>query len=235
MTSRTAVVVGAASGIGRAVAHALAADNCLVTVADRNTDGAHSVAAELGDPHSAATVEVTDEDSVRALFDHAGALDVVVNTAGYGGVGLITELPVEDFRSVVDVCLTGSFLVIKHAAPRLRDGGALVSISSLNARQPAAAMSAYCAAKIGWQIACPLLPFTVALTCLDTVVSRPNSSVAQHISRSTSYSVGVNSYRPTTSRHNARPRGPTSFGGRFGVSMGAIVRAETCCYTPSLV
>jgi 3-oxoacyl-[acyl-carrier protein] reductase len=149
MTSRTAVVVGAASGIGRAVAHALAADNCLVTVADRNTDGAHSVAAELGDPHSAATVEVTDEDSVRALFDHAGALDVVVNTAGYGGVGLITELPVEDFRSVVDVCLTGSFLVIKHAAPRLRDGGALVSISSLNARQPAAAMSAYCAAKAG--------------------------------------------------------------------------------------
>ena len=149
MTNRTAVVVGAASGIGRAVAHALAADNCLVTVADRNTEGAHSVAAELGDPHSAATVEVTDEDSVRALFDHAGGLDVVVNTAGYSGVGLITELPVEDFRSVVDVCLTGSFLVIKHAAPRLRDGGTLVSISSLNARQPAAAMSAYCAAKAG--------------------------------------------------------------------------------------
>ena len=149
MTSRTAVVVGAASGIGRAVAHALAADNCRVTVADRNTDGAHTVAAALGDPHSAATVEVTDEDSVRALFDHAGGLDVVVNTAGYSGVGLITELPVEDFRSVVDVCLTGSFLVIKHAAPRLRDGGTLVSISSLNARQPAAAMSAYCAAKAG--------------------------------------------------------------------------------------
>jgi 3-oxoacyl-[acyl-carrier protein] reductase len=94
MTNRTAVVVGGASGIGRAVAQALAADNCRVTVADCNTDGAHSVAAELGDPHSAATVEVTDEDSVRALFDRAGALDVVVNTAGYSGVGLITELPV---------------------------------------------------------------------------------------------------------------------------------------------
>ena len=53
-------------------------------------------------------VDVTDEDSVRALFDDAGALDVVVNTAGFSGVGLITELPVEDFRSVVDVCLTGS-------------------------------------------------------------------------------------------------------------------------------
>jgi 3-oxoacyl-[acyl-carrier protein] reductase len=120
-----------------------------VTVADRNTDGARAVAAEIGEPHTAATVEVTDEDSVRALFEHADTLDAVVNTAGYSGVGLITDLAVKDFRSVVDVCLTGAFLVIKHAAPRLHDGGALVSLSSLNARQPAAAMSAYCAAKAG--------------------------------------------------------------------------------------
>src|ERR1700731_1610305 len=152
MTNRTAVVVGGASGIGRAIAHALANDrdaNRRVTVADRNTEGARAVATELGDPHTAATVDVTDEDAVRALFEQADALDVVVNTAGYSGVGLITDLAVEDFRSVVDVCLTGAFLVIKHGAPRLRDGGALVSISSLNARQPAAAMSAYCAAKAG--------------------------------------------------------------------------------------
>ncbi|ORW05820.1 SDR family NAD(P)-dependent oxidoreductase [Mycobacterium kyorinense] len=144
-----AVVVGGASGIGRAVAHALAADGYRVTVADRNAEGAQSVAAELGDPHVSANVEVTEEDSVRRLFADAGPLDVVVNTAGFGGVGLITDLAVEDFRSVVDVCLTGAFLVIKHAAPQLRDGGALVSLSSLNARQPAAAMSAYCAAKAG--------------------------------------------------------------------------------------
>jgi 3-oxoacyl-[acyl-carrier protein] reductase len=149
MSERAAVVVGGASGIGKAVAHALAADDHRVTVADRNTDGARAVAAELGDPHTAATVEVTDEDSVRTLFEQAGALDVVVNTAGYSGVGLITDLAVEDFRLVVDVCLTGAFLVIKHAAPRLRDGGTLVSLSSLNGRQPAAAMSAYCAAKAG--------------------------------------------------------------------------------------
>src|SRR6202046_5071276 len=116
MTQRTAVVVGGASGIGKAVAHALAADSCRVIVADRNGGGARSVATELGDPHTAATVEVTDEDSVRALFERAGALEVVVNTAGFSGVGLITELPVEEFRSVVDVCLTGSFLVFKHAA-----------------------------------------------------------------------------------------------------------------------
>lgn len=149
MSNHDAVVVGGASGIGKAVAHALAADGCRVIVADRNADGARCVATELGDPHTAATVEVTDEDSVRALFDGAGELDIVVNTAGYSTLGLITDLSAEDFRGVVDVCLNGAFLVIKHAAPCLHRGGALVSISSLNARQPAAAMSAYCAAKAG--------------------------------------------------------------------------------------
>jgi 3-oxoacyl-[acyl-carrier protein] reductase len=149
VTNRTVVVVGGASGISRAVARALAADGARVTVADRNTDGAQAVAAGLGDPHGAASVDVTDEGSVQRLFAQAGPLDAVVNTAGFGGVGLITDLPVDEFRSVVDVCLIGAFLVIKHAAPQLRDGGALVSLSSLNARQPAAAMSAYCAAKAG--------------------------------------------------------------------------------------
>ena len=149
MTQRTAVVVGGASGIGKAVARTLAADGCRVIVADRNADGARSVATELGDPHRAAAVEVTDETSVRALFEGAGDLDIVVNTAGYSALGLITDLSADDFRGVIDVCLNGAFLVIKHAAPRLHDGGAIVSISSLNGRQPAAAMSAYCAAKAG--------------------------------------------------------------------------------------
>jgi 3-oxoacyl-[acyl-carrier protein] reductase len=149
MSFRAAVVIGGASGIGRAIAHALAAEKYRVTVADRNADGAARVAVELGDPHLSATVEVTDEESVRRLFDHPDPLQVVVNTAGFSGFGLITELPVADFRSVLDVCLTGAFLVMKHAAPRLDEGGSLVSLSSLNARQPAVAMSAYCAAKAG--------------------------------------------------------------------------------------
>jgi 3-oxoacyl-[acyl-carrier protein] reductase len=148
-TERVAVVIGGASGIGWAVARALAVDGCRVTVADRNMDGANDRAAELGGPHSAAHVEVTDEDSVQRLFEQAGPLDVAVNCAGFSNVGLITEMPVDQFRSVIDVCLTGAFIVAKHAGRRLRDGGVLVSITSLNARQPAAAMSAYCSAKAG--------------------------------------------------------------------------------------
>jgi 3-oxoacyl-[acyl-carrier protein] reductase len=62
MTNRTAVVVGGASGIGRAAAHALAAEGYRGSVGPRNTHGARAVAAELGDPHPPATVEVTDQD-----------------------------------------------------------------------------------------------------------------------------------------------------------------------------
>lgn len=148
-SARAAVVIGAASGIGLATARALAAEGDRVTLADRDVDGARQHAAELGDPHTAVHVEVTDEASVQGLFDQTGPLDVVVNCAGFSNVGMITDLAVEDFRAVVDVCLNGAFIVAKHAGRVLREGGALVSISSLNGRQPAAGMSAYCAAKAG--------------------------------------------------------------------------------------
>lgn len=146
---RLAVVVGGASGIGWAVAQGLAAEGSRVVVADRNGDGAADRAAELGDPHTSATVDVTEEDTVAALFDELGTVDVVVNTAGFGDFGPITDLEAERFRAVVDCCLTGGFLVAKHAGRHLREGGCLVSITSLNARLAAPGMSAYCSAKAG--------------------------------------------------------------------------------------
>ena len=146
---RIALVIGGASGIGWAVANGLTAEGCRVTIADLNADGAAARAADLGPPHAGAGVDVTDEDTVAALFDRTGPLDVVVNTAGIGGVGRITELALEQFRAVVDVCLIGAFIVIKHAGRHLRDGGSLVSLTSLNARLAAPGMSAYCAAKAG--------------------------------------------------------------------------------------
>ena len=150
---RVAVIVGGASGIGWATAQLLAADGYRVTIADRNTDLAAQRAGDLGDRHTFTAVEVTDELSVAALFDgvvdREGRLDSVVNCAGFSGFGMITDLDAEQFRAIVDVCLTGGFLVLKHAGRHLRDGGSVVSLTSLNARQPAIGMSAYCAAKAG--------------------------------------------------------------------------------------
>jgi len=120
-----------------------------VVVADRNVDGAAARAAELGSPHTSAQVDVTDEDTVAGLFEQVGPIDVVVNTAGFGDYGAIVDLDAERFRAVIDCCLTGSFLVMKHAGRQLQEGGSLVSITSLNARLAAPGMSAYCAAKAG--------------------------------------------------------------------------------------
>lgn len=142
-----AVIIGGASGIGWATAKALAAEGCRVTIADLNADSARDRASELGAAH--ATVDVTDEDSVQRLFDAIGPVDIAVNCAGFSNVGLITDMPAEDFRAVIDVCLNGAFIVAKHAGRHLREGGSLIQISSLNGRQAAAGMSAYCAAKAG--------------------------------------------------------------------------------------
>ncbi|MUL85123.1 MULTISPECIES: SDR family NAD(P)-dependent oxidoreductase [unclassified Mycolicibacterium] len=151
-TKRVAIVIGGASGIGWASAQALAADGCRIVVADRDAEGASARAAQLGAPHTSGYVDVTDEDSVQKLFADvtaAGPVDIVLNCAGFSNMGLITDMPVDDFRAVIDVCLNGGFVVAKHAGRNLPEGGVLVSISSLNGRQPAAGMSAYCAAKAG--------------------------------------------------------------------------------------
>jgi NAD(P)-dependent dehydrogenase (short-subunit alcohol dehydrogenase family) len=145
----TAIVVGGASGIGWASARALAADGYRVVVADLNLEGAGNRAAELGSPHAAAFVDVGDEDSVATVFAQTGRVDAVVSCAGFSTIGLIVDMPVEQFRAVVDVCLTGAFIVAKYAGRHLVEGGSLVSISSLNGRQPGIGMSAYCSAKAG--------------------------------------------------------------------------------------
>ncbi|MEV7863802.1 SDR family NAD(P)-dependent oxidoreductase [Streptomyces hirsutus] len=153
MTDRVAVVVGGASGIGAAIVRGLAADGYRVTAADRALDGAVALAGSLGPEHRAERVEITDEESVSALFDavadREGRLDVAVNCAGVNALGLVTELPADKFRRVVDVCLTGAWLVVKHAARRMAPGGSILSLSSLNSRQPGIGMGAYCAAKAG--------------------------------------------------------------------------------------
>ncbi|MGE2833966.1 SDR family NAD(P)-dependent oxidoreductase [Mycobacterium sp. SMC-4] len=146
---RVGVIVGGASGIGWATAQTLAAQGVSITIADLHGDAARARAEELGSGHSAAQVDVIDEDAVQRLFDDVGPIDIAVNCAGFSNVGLITEMPASEFRAVIDVCLNGAFIVSKHAGRHLRQGGSLVHISSLNGRQPAAGMSAYCAAKAG--------------------------------------------------------------------------------------
>jgi NAD(P)-dependent dehydrogenase (short-subunit alcohol dehydrogenase family) len=135
------VVIGGASGIGEA------------TASDLRAHGHEVVVADLAPRPDGIAVDVADEASVAALFDSVveqhGAFTGVVNCAGVSTLGLIVEHDAAEFRRVVDVCLTGAFLVLKHGGARIAVGGALVSLSSLNARQPGTGMAAYCSAKAG--------------------------------------------------------------------------------------
>jgi NAD(P)-dependent dehydrogenase (short-subunit alcohol dehydrogenase family) len=138
LATRVALVTGAGSGIGRAIAIRLAAEGACVVVADRDAAGAESVARQLGgtDVAVASTVDVTDEGQVEEAFRQAalafGGVDLVVNNAGLSISKPLLETTVADWDLQHDVMARGSFLV-SRAAARLMIGGDIVYISSKNA------------------------------------------------------------------------------------------------------
>ncbi|QUD85510.1 SDR family oxidoreductase [Gordonia polyisoprenivorans] len=143
------MVIGGASGIGKATARRLHEDGHRVVVADVNADAASATAAELGGTATTVHLDVTDEASVAAGFDGLDDLTIVVNCAGLSMPGALTELELSAWQTTVDVCLTGTFLVLKYAGRHVAQGGSIVCVASLNGRQPGAGMGSYCAAKAG--------------------------------------------------------------------------------------
>jgi NAD(P)-dependent dehydrogenase (short-subunit alcohol dehydrogenase family) len=155
LAGKVAVVTGAASGLGRAITARYVEAGARVVAADINAAGLDEVVAELGDAVVAAPTDVTDEASVEALFATAlsrfGQVDVAVANAGTGTASLLIDHPIEEWQRIVDLCLTGVFLTLKHAGrPMAAAGsGSIILMSSLNGRQPGRGMGAYCASKAG--------------------------------------------------------------------------------------
>jgi NAD(P)-dependent dehydrogenase (short-subunit alcohol dehydrogenase family) len=156
MEKKVVLVVGGASGIGRAIARRLATAGARVVVADRSGPGAEEVAREFGDAGLAIAGDVTvTEDVVRFVattVEQFGSLDVCVNSAGVGAVELIHQHTEKTWDRVLDVCLKGVFLTTSHASAQMitqGTGGVILNIASINARQPAEGYVAYCSAKAG--------------------------------------------------------------------------------------
>ena len=142
LATRIALVTGAASGIGRAIAHRLAGEGSCVVVADLSLDKAEAAAAEIGgsDVAVGVAVDVSDEAQVQAAVDEAvlafGGLDLVVNNAGLSLSKSLLDTTVEDWDLQHDVMAKGSFLVSRAAARALVDqglGGDIVYVCSKNA------------------------------------------------------------------------------------------------------
>jgi NAD(P)-dependent dehydrogenase (short-subunit alcohol dehydrogenase family) len=156
LNNKGAVVTGAASGIGKAIATAFIEEGAGVILCDVNAKAVEAAATELGARAIGRVADVSDESQVegalRAACDAFGSLDIVVNCAGFGAIMPLTELPAEKWQSVQAVTLGGVFYGVKHGARiMLAQGrpGVIINISSVNARQPGEGQVAYCAAKAG--------------------------------------------------------------------------------------
>jgi len=155
LEGKRAIVTGGGAGIGRAIAQRLADEGARVLVADLDADAAGTVAAELGGDARGHRVDVTSEDDVAALVAAAveawGGLDVMVNNAGIGVAGPVTETSGEDWARIMAVNLTGTFHGMKAAIPAMREsgGGSVVNIASVAAVVGVKDRAAYSASKGG--------------------------------------------------------------------------------------
>jgi rhamnulose-1-phosphate aldolase/alcohol dehydrogenase len=156
LASRVAFVTGGGSGIGRAIAHRLAAEGACVVVADRDEASARTVADEIGtsDVAVAVTADVTDAGAVTAALHEAvlafGGVDLVVNNAGLSISKPLLETSEADWDLQHDVMAKGSFLVAREAARIMTGqgmGGDIVYISSKNSLFAGPNNVAYGAAK----------------------------------------------------------------------------------------
>lgn len=152
---KTALVTGAGSGIGQAVARRFAAEGACVVAADIRLDAAEQTASEIGDAASALQIDVSDrassETGVREAVERLGRLDVLVNVAGVTIVGAVHELSEEQWDKEIDTNLKSIYLMSKAAWPTFvaQGGGSIISIASAAAFSALPQDAAYCTSKAG--------------------------------------------------------------------------------------
>ena len=183
LQGRRIVVTGAASGIGRAIAQLFAAEGAALALFDRDAAGLAATAAQTGG--HVCEVDVASEASVAAAAAQAaqalGGIDGVVNAAGIMRTGPIEDTPMAVWRQVIDVNLTGTFMVSRACLPWLRqaEGATIVNIASAAGLLPnAPGLTAYAASKggvvnLGRAMAAELAPAIRVNTVCPGMVDTP--------------------------------------------------------------
>jgi len=167
LAGKVALVTGAASGLGKAIATRFVEHGARVAVADLDQAGGRAVARALGAAARCVPLDVTQEASWIAALEAAhaafGRLDVLVNNAGVAIHGDVERTTLEEWRFVHAVNLDGTFLGCKYGIPRLRasGGGSIINMSSIAGLIGVHDLAAYCSSKA----AVRLLTKSVALRC----------------------------------------------------------------------
>lgn len=157
LTGKVALVTGGGRGIGRAAATALAARNAAVGVLARTREEIEAVAQAIragGGRALPVVCDVRSEEQVAAAFDaverELGPVDIVVNNAGELLLKPLAETGLDEWRSVLEVNLTGAFIVAREAMRRMsRRPGRIINVGSLAGRRGYPEQGAYCASKHG--------------------------------------------------------------------------------------
>lgn len=156
LAGKHGIVTGARSGIGRAIAEALASEGVSLTIASRSADELESVAQTLQHAYDvdvdSVPTDVRDPSAVATLIDeaieHHGDIDIVINNAGTGVHGGVEDVTTEGFQTVVETNINGTFYVAREALPALRvSGGTLVFIGSFAGQFPFPANPVYAGTK----------------------------------------------------------------------------------------
>ena len=157
LLNKSAIVTGAAQGLGEALARRLAAEGCDVLLADINLDkarqAADSIERDTGRRTGATQTNVASESDAQAMVDEAvsafGKLDILVANAGIVRAHDITEMPLSEWQAVLDINLTGYFLCAQAAARAMipNKRGAIVQINSKSGKKGSFRNSAYSASK----------------------------------------------------------------------------------------
>jgi len=154
LAGKAALVTGAASGIGRAIAEDLSAHGACVLLADLNADAGQALAASL--PRAIfQSADVRSREQCRALVQRAerewGALDVLVNNAGLQHVAPVEEFPEDRWEQLIQIMLIGPFLLTRYALPGMyaRGWGRIINIASIHGLVASPYKSAYVSAKHG--------------------------------------------------------------------------------------
>jgi 3-oxoacyl-[acyl-carrier protein] reductase len=154
LTGQTAIVTGAATGIGEAIARRLARAGAAIAVADLNLDGATEVAQSIGGGSFAIPIDITRSDSVNAavaeVLSRTGRIDVLVNNAGIAGrTAPIWDLTDEDWQRIIAVNMSGVFHCCRAVLPHMRTRryGRIINIASIAGKEGNPNMCGYSATK----------------------------------------------------------------------------------------